>query len=194
MRRAAERGAGIGPRTPARQVGGILTEPRLDRSAGRRPGGSSWFALRSRDRGPDPVARCRSRQELANFGQTLAPGWLVEARTPVRASVLVSRPRLRRGLGGSLPQVKHSARRFGSAEPICAEGARRGLAYRGVRSARRPGVRVPYNGAYDPRRPLTQKKRGPRPRFRNRSVPRLTSWRQAPPWTHGPCRPSPSRP
>jgi hypothetical protein len=35
--------------------------------------------------------------------------------------------RPREGLGGSLPQVEHSARRFGSAEPIYAEGARRGL-------------------------------------------------------------------
>jgi len=54
--------------------------------------------------------------------ETLEKGRLVEARTGVRAAF--SFPR--RGLGGCFPQVEHSARRFGSSEPICAEGARRG--------------------------------------------------------------------
>jgi hypothetical protein len=53
---------------------------------------------------------------------------------------------------------------------------------------------VPYNGAYHPRLSIVKKKRGPKAPFRNRSVPRLTSWRQAPPWRHGPCRLSSSRP
>jgi hypothetical protein len=85
------------------------------------------------------ATRSRSRQELANFERTLAGETGGGAHWRARDCLLLAQLQgLRRGLGGSLPQVEHSARRFGSAEPICAEGARRGLPVSGMSPVRIP--------------------------------------------------------